>query len=164
MSSRGMLVSLAVAASLGLAACGEDKDKLSKSELASKASAICETAQAKSSKIEAPGSYEDPEVTEAYFNKIVPISQKQTDDLKALEPADDVKEDWDAVIDNQNAANDLLKTIRDKARAKDKSAPQDIKKVAAIGEIFALAAKKVGAATCAAESSKQAQKPSKQAQ
>lgn len=151
MNPRAIIVPLAVAASLGLAACGGDDDKeLSKSDLAKKANAICKTSKDASGKIAAPADITaDPVAAAAYFNKIVPITQKQTDDFKDLKPDDDAKADWNQLVARQEQALETLKGIRDKAEAKDPSGVQDLAKAQRVGEKFAAEATAVGADTCA---------------
>lgn len=148
MNCRGMMVGLALTACLVLPACGGD-EKLSKSDLAKKADKICQKAETDAKGVKAPSNFDDPDATAAYFDKVVPLAQKQSDDLTDLKPADDVKDDWNDVVDKQKEANDLLKTIRDKAKAKDESAKADLQKLVTSAEGFSKAAKKVGANGCA---------------
>ncbi|MDX6688828.1 MAG: hypothetical protein QOG15_285 [Solirubrobacteraceae bacterium] len=116
---------IVVVVSFGLVACGgSDKksgDTLSKSELATKATTICKAATEKGNKIQTPSNLADANAAAAYFTKLVDLTQKQTDDLKALNPADDIKTDWDAYIAQQQKATDLLKRTRDAAKSKDVS-------------------------------------------
>lgn len=148
MNCRGMMVGLALTACLVLPACGGD-EKLSKSDLAKKADKICKKADTEAKGVTAPSNLDDADAVAAYFDKVVPIAQKLTDDLADLKPADDVKDDWNAVIDKQKEGNDLLKTIRDKAKAKDESGKADLQKLQTAAEGFSTAAKKVGANGCA---------------
>lgn len=150
LGARTICVSLAAVASVGMVACGSSDDKLSKSKLAAKADAICKKATTDAAKITTPASVEDPVVAAKYFNQVAPITQKETDDLADLKPADDVKDDWQVVVDKQKEGNDFLKTIRDKAEAKDRSGLKDLQKAPAIGQQFAAAAKKIGADECSA--------------
>lgn len=78
MGGKPMIASLAVAASMGVAACGGE-DGLSKSELASKADAICTRAEADVRAVKAPADPTDLQAAGAYFDKVVPIAQKQTE-------------------------------------------------------------------------------------
>ena len=152
-------MSIAVALSLGLAACGgssKDDGELARTELATKADAICLEGEKAAQAITAPADFSDPVVAAAYFEKVVPLNQKQTDDLVALDPADDVKADWAAVIAKQNEGNDLLKQIRDKAKAKDRSGLADLKTFESVVVAFGTAAKKIGADDCAGDSATQA--------
>lgn len=129
MGSRALISALAIIASLGLVACGGDDkksgDKLSKTEIGTKATAICKAATEKGSKIATPSNLGDPKAAADYFDKLVDLTQKQTDDLNALTPADDIKDDWDAYIVQQQRATDLLKKTRDAAKNKDASGLTD---------------------------------------
>ena len=150
MGGRAMIVSLAVAASMGVAACGGE-DGLAKSELASKADGICTRAEADVRAVKAPTDPTDLQAAGAYFDKVVPIAQKQTDDLADLQPADDVEDDWNVVVDKQKQGTVLLKSIRDKAKAKDSSGRADLEELRTTAQAFSAAAKKIGADSCAGD-------------
>lgn len=146
---RGWTTLAIAGAAAGLVACGGGGDKLSKAELADKANAICAKAQKEASAVKAPTDFSDPKVAADYFDKIAPITDKETSDLADLTPADDVKTDWNAFVDSQKAANALLKKIKDKAGSGDASGIQDLQKIPAAGQKVATAAAKVGADDCA---------------
>lgn len=150
------VVLIGLAASLGLAACGgsddassSDDGTLSRTELAAKADAICQTGEAEVQAIDAPESLEDANVAAEYFGKLVPLHQKQTDSLAALKPDADAKADWDAFIATQNANQELLDTILAKAKAKDASGQQDLAQIPAKTRAFGAAAGKIGSKECA---------------
>lgn len=146
---------IALAACFGLAACGGSDDAssddggLSRTELAAKADTICKTGETDAEAVKAPASFDDANAAAAYFEKIVPLHQKQTDDLTALKPDADAKADWDAFIATQNANQALLDTILAKAKAKDPSGQQDLAQFTTKSQAFAAAAKKIGAEECA---------------
>jgi hypothetical protein len=144
---------IGLAACFGLAACGgsdsDSDDGLSRSEIAAKADAICKTGETDAEAVQAPASLEDADVAAAYFGKIVPLHQKQTDRLAALKPDDEAKTDWDAFMAAQNANQELLDTILAKAKAKDASGRQDLAQFATKSQAFAAAATKLGAKECA---------------
>jgi len=148
-----MVVAIAVAVSLGLTACGgSDKDKkLSKSELAKKANAICKSASKDSDGITAPADIaQNPTAAASYFGKLAPIFQKETDALSKLKPADDVKADWDQFVARQQQANATLKIVRDKAKASDPSGLKDLAKQTRILTKLTTEATAVGATDCTA--------------
>ena len=134
MIRRTTIVLIAIAACLGVAACGSSDDSssddgtLSRSELAAKADAICKTGENDAKTVTAPASFADANDAAAYFAKIVPLHQKQTDSLAALKPDADAKADWDAFIATQNANQQLLDTILAKAKAKDPTGQADLQK------------------------------------
>ena len=141
--------SLALAgAAAGLAACGGGGDKLSKSALVKEANQICAEAQKAANAVMPPASFTDSKAAAAYFDKIVPITDKETSDLADLKPADDVKADWNAFVDSQKAANDLLNTVRDKTGSGDESGLRDLQRIPAAAQKVAAAASKVGATGC----------------
>jgi hypothetical protein len=47
---------------------------------------ICKTGETDAESVKAPSSFADANVAAAYFEKIVPLHQKQTDALAALTP------------------------------------------------------------------------------
>jgi hypothetical protein len=153
MRPRATIALAAVAACLGLAACGGSDDKLSRSELAAKADAICKTGETDAAAVTAPASFADANAAAAYFEQLVPLHQKQTDALAALKPDDDAKADWNAFVATQNANQKLLDTILAKAKAKDASGQQDLQAFQAKARQFAAAAKKVGSSECAGATS-----------
>jgi hypothetical protein len=155
MIRRATIVLVAAAACLTLMACGDSDDGssdgggLSRSELAAKADTICKMGENDAGAVTAPASFEDPDTAAGYFEKIVPLHQKQTDGLAALEPDDEAKADWDAFMKAQNANQQLLDTILAKAKAKDASGQQDLQQFTVKSQEFAAAAKKIGSEECA---------------
>jgi hypothetical protein len=114
MRFRKLVVPLALGGLL-LAGCGG----LSKEELVAKANAICQKAESDFDKVKQPSSLSDPDAASKYFDQLVPIAEKQLTDLRALEPPDEIKADYDAFV----AANDKfvkqLKELVAAAKAKD---------------------------------------------
>jgi len=150
MNRRTATVVLLAGLSAGLVACGgSDGDALSRAELAARADAICMTGEREAERVKPPADFADPAASFEYFAKIVPLHQKQTDSLAALEPDEDAKADWDALIAAQRRNNELLIVIRDKAKAKDRSAAADLRTFSASSRRFAAAAAKVGSKECA---------------
>ncbi|WP_354700755.1 hypothetical protein DSM112329_01042 [Paraconexibacter sp. AEG42_29] len=155
MNLRKPLTILATAAALGLVACGGDDESsgLSKADLAKQADVICQTAKTASLKITAPADFgqptSDPAEAAAYLEKIAPITRKEATDLKALEPADDVKADWDAFTAKESELADFLDGLLAKAKAKDESGLKDLERVPQLGAEFSAAATKIGASGCA---------------
>jgi hypothetical protein len=151
-TSRTAIAALAVlATSASLAACGSSSDKasgLSRTDIASKANAICKKAQADAQAIEAPASFQDANVAAKYFDQVAPITDTETKALLALKPDDDAKADFTALTDAQSAANDLLQTIKHKADTKDATGLYDLKKVQPAGAKVTAAAEKLGAKSC----------------
>jgi hypothetical protein len=152
MNARLMIAPVAVAVSLGVAACGgsDDDKKLSKSDLAKKANAICKPAKAKRAAVpEPPDFLENPVAAAAYLDKVVPITQKETDDLAKLKPNDDSKAAWTQFVDRQKQLNGVLITMRQKAKAKDPSGVDDFHKGERVGQKMETEAAAVDATECA---------------
>jgi septal ring factor EnvC (AmiA/AmiB activator) len=156
MIRRTSIALAAVVAGFGLTACGSSSDDsssddgtLSRSELATKADAICKTGENDVKTVTAPANVADANDAAAYFGEIVPLHQKQTDALAALKPDADAKADWDAFMAAQNADQQLLDSILAKAKAKDASGQADLQKIAPQAQKFAAAARKLGAEQCA---------------
>jgi hypothetical protein len=146
----GSVLALAVLA-LGLTACGSSDSKdsgLSKSDLISKANAICKRGTKEGTAIKPPASLNDAAVAAAYFDKVEAVTKKETADLKALKPASDVKADYNAFTTAQQTAEDLVEQITAKAHAKDASGQADIAKLGPLGKKVNAAAKKLGANDC----------------
>jgi hypothetical protein len=144
------LVIAAAACGTALPACGgSSSNTLSRSELVSKANAICTTAQTAAKAVPQPASIQAAGQAAAYFDKIGPITDTETTQLQALKPDSSVAPDWNAFISAQQAANTLLQTIRKKADAKDPSGLQDLGKIQGAGQQVASTATKLGATVCA---------------
>ncbi len=145
------LVIAAAASGTALAACGgsSSSSTLARSELVSKANAICTTAQTAAKAVPQPASIQAAGQAAAYFDKIGPITDTETTRLQALKPDSSAAPDWSAFISAQQAANTLLQTIRRKADAKDPSGLQDLGKIQGAGQQVASTATKLGATVCA---------------
>jgi hypothetical protein len=131
-----------------VAGCGSSGG-LSKTALVSKANAICTSTQKSAGAIASPANLQDPSSAAAYFDKIAPLTAKETSDLAALKPDASAAKDWNAFVAAQKSANDLLQKIKAKADAKDASGLQDLRQVPAAGTRVQVAATKVGATVCA---------------
>lgn len=143
-SKLGLL--LATGALMG--GCGGSSG-LSRAQLVAKANSICAKTQAAASAVPSPSNLGDVSAAAAYFDKIAPITDKETHDLSALKPDGAAATDWNAFIDAQIKANTLLQTLKAKADAKDASGLQDLGNVTAVGNRVVATATKLGAATCA---------------
>jgi hypothetical protein len=131
-----------------VAGCGSGGG-LSSTALVSKANAICSSTQKSAGAIPSPANLQDASSAAAYFDKIAPLTAKETSDLAALKPDRSAAKDWNAFIAAQKSANDLLQKIKAKADAKDASGLQYLRQVPAVGTRVQGAATKVGATVCA---------------
>jgi len=148
--SRRSVGAAAVLALVGLGGCGGSSNSgLTRSQLVAKADAICAQANQKAKQIPTPANLvQDATAAAAYFNKVVPIAEKGTDQLAALKPDSAASADWKAYIALRQQGVTLLKTIQRKANAHDPSGIQDLQKSSAFQQQLAAAANKLGAKTC----------------
>lgn len=130
-----------------LGACGSGgAKKLSATQLASRADAICAKARASARGIPAPQNLADPKQTGPYLEQVVPISEQETEDLAALRPDAAAKVRWDAFVTRQRAVSTLGKALRDKHSAL--TAP-DLGRLSTAGAAVGDAARAIGATGCA---------------
>ncbi len=123
---------------------------LARAALARKANGICATAKAKAQAVPAPASLaSNPAAAAAYFDRIFPITDRETRAIQALRPDPAAARDWRAFVGAQVAADQLLLRLRRKADARDRSGLADLQQVQPAGQRVARAARKIGATVCA---------------
>jgi hypothetical protein len=159
MNLRIMVPALGAALTLGLAACGGGDDSsssdkaLSKSELATRADAICQARDAAAEKVKPPADFgqpnSDPVAAATYLEQLAAITRKEATDLKAVTPEDAAKADWAGLVTEGEALATFLDGLVAKAKAKDASGIDDIPKLDPIAQRFKAAAQKVGSKDCA---------------
>jgi hypothetical protein len=138
----------AAVAALIVAGCG-GSDGLSKSQLASKANAICKKYSEEGKKLGQPD-LTDPDKAKDYFSKATDLAGKQQDELKKLTPADDIKADYAKLTKATGDATQLLSDLADAAEAKDqKKGVQLVQKLTPLSAAVNSAAKGIGADACA---------------
>ena len=99
--------------------------------------------------MQAPADLTDASVAIEYYDKIVPLVDKQMADLAALRPDSSAKADWDAFMALQTQSRDILRELREAAAAGADTNDRDlIGKVGPTAIAVAEAAKKVGANAC----------------
>jgi hypothetical protein len=155
-STRTRIFSTALAiatAAVALSACGSSSSggsggPLKKADLVAKANSICQTAQTAAKNVKPPTNVQDASAAAGYFDKIEPITSKETSDLSALKPDSSVASDWNAFIGAQKEASSLLSTLRSKADAKDASGLTDLAKLPAAAQKVVTSANKLGLTTC----------------
>jgi hypothetical protein len=148
MNARAPFSFLALATSFAIAGCG-GSDGLAKADLAKKADAICATAKADSLKLKQPTDFAtNPSAAATYLEKVSALTHKESDDLAALTPADDVKADYDALVAAEKKLVTGLDGVVAKAKAKDASGLKDLS--ALDPKDFVAASNKIGAKGCAA--------------
>ena len=153
MTSKTPLAVLAAIAALGLAACGGDDDDgggaLAKADIAKKANEICVKYDKEAEAVKEPTNVADATQAAPYFRSIADIGQKRQDELEGLEPADDVKTDYESFTSEQKKLVDLFGQLADAAEAKDaQKGAQLLQQASTAGGPAQAAAKKVGATSC----------------
>jgi hypothetical protein len=109
-----------LAALLALSACGGDGERLSKSEFVTRANAIC----AKYDKQIEPLQQNVGNSEEAIANtldRIIPIVEREGNELKTLKPPEDDQETFDAWIEEGFRAIETSRHLRDALREGDES-------------------------------------------
>jgi hypothetical protein len=117
-----------LACALLVAGCGggSSDGKLSKSQLAAKADAICKQAVKQLDALPPLTNVNDAKQAATYFGAAKPIADKQNADLKALKPADDVKADYGAFLAQTDKATQLLSDTYAAAKSKDPARGQQL--------------------------------------
>src|SRR3954465_7796712 len=142
-----MLAALATA-SLVATGCGGGGG-LSKKELADQANDICAKYSKEGQKLGSPD-LSDPKKAEDYFNQATDLAQRQQDDLEGLDPADEVKADYEKLTKATGDATGLLSDLADAAKAQDqKKGVELVQKLTPISAAVDSAAKDIGATSCA---------------
>lgn len=128
---RGALA-LAAAAALAVAGCGGDDesggggggggDALSKNEIVDRANEICTKYAKEGDELQAPQNIGDPAQAAEFFDKANEIAQRQQQDLEALNPADDVRTEYEALTRATDKATKLLADLTQAAQDKDAEA------------------------------------------
>ncbi|MDO9353639.1 MAG: hypothetical protein Q7T55_08085 [Solirubrobacteraceae bacterium] len=160
MRARSPSVVLVLAAMVSFAGCGSSDEgassdasskALTRTELATKADAICQTAKTDALAVDQPKDFAtNPKAAATYLTAVQKITRKEQTDLAALTPDDEAKADYDAMVKSQGALADLLDGVVEKANAEDESGLQDLARSAELSKPFVAAATKIGAKGCAA--------------
>jgi ABC-type Fe3+-hydroxamate transport system substrate-binding protein len=159
MNARSALISLSVAAALGLSACGGGSSSASgkpqadgtykKADLAVAADKVCKQTKDSAKTIKPVTDPSDPVAVATYLEQLLPITQKQATGLAALKPAPDVSADWSAILAKQQEIVSFFAGVLQKAKTKDPSGQEDLQKGAALGPQIIALFKKIGSKTCA---------------
>jgi hypothetical protein len=142
------------ALTLSLAACGGDDGggkggTLSKKDLQSQATSICNDVLTKFKAVKQPDDITDAAAAATWLDQLVPLANDLDSRLKALKPGDAEKADYDAFTTANGKVVALLGTARDKAKAKDVSGLQDLQQLSALGDAANKAALKLDLKSCA---------------
>ena len=116
---------LSFGACVALAGCGGDGggDRLSRAELVSRADAICRTYEAR---LDALGQPTNVDELKEFADKSVPIAKEGRDELRALEPPEDLEATYDAWLEQGDEAIEIVERLRDAAEDGDTAEIQRI--------------------------------------
>lgn len=103
-----------------LAGCGGD-DRLSQADFQQRANAICEKYD---KKIAALGSPSSPADIPAFVEKGIPLIEQGLAELRALNPPEDVAEEYDRMLDETEKAIPAARKLSDAAAKSDAEAVQ----------------------------------------
>jgi hypothetical protein len=115
------------AVAVGLLGCGGDDGEssgLSQEELDKQSAAICRDGSRQVDSLSVPN-LEDPAQAAAWLTDVIAIFDRTVVKLRALEPEEDLKADYDAYVALLDENGDVLKDILAKAEARDPTGKQD---------------------------------------
>ena len=157
MNPRSIVVSLVLAAALGLSACGggssasgkpQADGTYKKADLAKAADKVCQQTKDSAKGIKPVTDPSNAAAVATYLEQLLPITQKQSAGLTALKPAADVQADWSALLAKQQEIVTFFQNVLKNAKSKNPSGQQELAKGAALGPQFTALAKKIGSGVC----------------
>lgn len=107
-----------LAAVLALAACGGD-DRLSRDEYIARADEICADIEQRGEALQEPESVED---VRRFIDQARPLLQEGIDDLRALEPPEDLQGPHDSMVDAAAGGLPALDRLAEAAEQEDEEA------------------------------------------
>jgi hypothetical protein len=110
---------VAAAASLAAAGCGGGEDRLSTAEFQERVNGICTKYDKQIDAVRAPSSVEE---IPAYVAKVLPIVEREVEEMKAVEPPEDDQETFDAMIGEAEKALEAGRDLSDAAEENDEAA------------------------------------------
>jgi hypothetical protein len=116
------LAFLTGAMGLAAAGCGGD-DRLTREELVEEADATCADFDQRIEEVDEP---ESPEDIERYVQEIRPIVEEGTDELDALEPPEDLEDEYDRWIEETRSAIESFDELEEAAASGDEQRIQEV--------------------------------------
>jgi predicted nucleic acid-binding Zn-ribbon protein len=110
---------VAASASLATAGCGGGEDRLSTAEFEERVNGICTKYDKQIDAVRAPSSVEE---IPAYVAKVLPIVEREVEEMKAVEPPEDDQETFDAMIGEAEKALEAGRDLSDAAEENDEAA------------------------------------------
>lgn len=105
---------LALAVSCSLAACGGE-DRLSTEDYRSKARSICQEADRATKAVEQPQRTTNDAIAN-YFERLMTVNRKTTDEFAGLEPPEDLEKQHEAALDANRAGVDEVQKLVDELK------------------------------------------------
>jgi hypothetical protein len=124
---------------------------LTKPALIARANAICRRAKTKIDAVDVPSNIQDANQAAKYFSQVSLLSDATMADLRRLRAPASIAPDWKAYVGKQQEYVDLIHTLRDKAKAGDRSGLQDLQRAPTLNRETNAAANKVGAKVCGSD-------------
>jgi hypothetical protein len=105
-----------------VAGCGGD-DRLSREEFVSEAEAICDEFDQRVEDVDEPQSAED---VERYVNEVRPVIEDGLDELRELQPPEELEEQWDELVARNDESLEVLDDLSQAAADGDEARLQEI--------------------------------------
>jgi hypothetical protein len=142
------LAFLTGAMGLAAAGCGGGSDRLTREELIEEADATCAEFDRRIEDVQEPESLED---IEGYLQEIRPIVEEGTDELDALEPPEELADEYDDWIAATRSAVDRFDELEEAAASGDEQRIQEVFQEAGQGEEADRLAQELGFQECGSD-------------
>jgi hypothetical protein len=122
MTAPRLCIALGVTTATLVAGCGGD-DRLTREEFVSEAEAICEEFD---QRVEDVPDAESADDVERYVDEVRPVIEEGLDELRALQPPEELEEQWNELMDKNDEAVEVLDDFRQAAASADEARLQEI--------------------------------------
>jgi hypothetical protein len=122
MTAPRFCIALGITAAIVIAGCGGD-DRLTREEFVSEAEAICEEFDQRLEDVPDPESADD---VERYVDEARPVIEDGLGELRALQPPEELEEQWDELMDRNDEALEVLDDLSEAAASADEARLQEI--------------------------------------
>jgi predicted nuclease with TOPRIM domain len=139
------LAFLTGATGLAAAGCGGGGDRLTREELIQEADATCQDFDQRVEEIDEPQSVED---IEGYLQEVRPIVEEGTDELDALEPPEELEDEYNQWIEETRSAVDRFDELEEAAASGDEQRIQEVFQDVGEGEEADRLAQELGFQDC----------------
>ena len=142
------LAFLTGAMGLAAAGCGGGGDRLTREQLVEEADATCREFDQRVEEVDEPESLDD---VERYIQEIRPIVEEGTDELDALEPPEELEDDYDQWIEETRSAVDRFDELEEAAASGDEQRIQEVFQDVGEGEEADRLAQELGFQECGSD-------------